>query len=206
MARARGLSIRDFAGRAGVAPGTIKRIFEMASPSVQGSTYRKVAEALGMSPLELDTVWRGASVPQQGRRGIPVINKAPAGIGEFTDMEFDRGVAAFDDTYLPASLCPGDDTAYATWVHGDSMMPEYRHGDLVVCSPREAIEGRVKDGDVVCVRLDSANDHENCIKRVYDRGAEVELVSDNRAYKPRLVKKESIVRMAKVWAKITFYS
>lgn len=203
----RNIGVTEFYVRAGISWETLRRALKSeTNEGMHSSTYRAIANTLGMTPEELDEEWKRPDiVPQQQGPGIPIINKAPAGVGEYTDLGFDNGVGAYDDAYLPRSLCPGDDLAFAVWVVGDSMIPEFRAGDLLVCSPRAAMEGRIQDGDVVCVRFTSEKDDENCVKRVYDRGAEVELVSDNRQYRPMIVPKEHIARMAKVVKRITSY-
>src|SRR6185295_16344626 len=77
----------------------------------------------------------------------PLINKVAAGYPtEFTDLGYPARVA---DEYVSA---PGvtDADAFAARVVGDSMMPLYREGDIVVFSP----ERDTKDGDDCFVRLE----------------------------------------------------
>jgi phage repressor protein C with HTH and peptisase S24 domain len=76
---------------------------------------------------------------------VPVINKVAAGYpADFTDMSYPRGVA---DDYVG---CPDvqDKDAFAARVHGDSMTPKYREGDIVIfspgASPAEGITGLYK--------------------------------------------------------------
>ena len=70
---------------------------------------------------------------------VPVINKVAAGYPtEFTDLGYPARVA---DEYVAV---PGvhDADAFAARVCGESMLPEYREGDVVVFSPMlDAVHG-----------------------------------------------------------------
>jgi|GEM_PF-5778059 len=80
------------------------------------------------------------------------------------------------------------------------MLPAFAPGEVCVCSPNTPIE----DGDAVYVRFGAERDSECTFKRVYDlQDGRVELRADNTNYKPLIVRKEHIVRMSYVAAKIT---
>lgn len=137
---------------------------------------------------------------------IPIVGQAPAGVGSYLGNGIEAGTSEYDDDpTLPRSLCPHDETAFAVWVTGESMQPEFQEGDLVVCSPLLAEEGLVKEGDAVHVRLGSKYDHENCIKRIANFDDIVVLVSDNTKFPPRFISRKDIDRMAKVVKKIRTY-
>jgi phage repressor protein C with HTH and peptisase S24 domain len=81
---------------------------------------------------------------------VPVVNKVSAGYPrDFTDMGYPARVA---DEYVPAPgpTDPADRDRFAARVHGDSMSPEYREGDVVVFSA----VAEPKSGDDCFVRLD----------------------------------------------------
>lgn len=129
---------------------------------------------------------------------VPLINKVAAGYPrEFTDMGYPARAA---DEYV---RCPDidDPDAFAARVVGDSMMPEYREGDIVVFSPLRAI----KSGMDCFARLEP--DGETTFKRVFfesDAGDEgvkfegdasgvrVRLQPLNPAYPPRVVAREAV--------------
>jgi transcriptional regulator with XRE-family HTH domain len=129
-------------------------------------------------------------------REIPLINKVAAGYPrEFTDLGYPARVA---DEYVRA---PGidDPDAFAARVVGDSMLPEYREGDIVVFSALRP----VKSGMDCFARLEP--DHETTFKRVYfekgqrDRGTEgqseeemIRLQPLNPAYAARVVRREEV--------------
>lgn len=89
---------------------------------------------------------------------VPLINSVAAGYPrEFTDLGYPARVAS---EYV---RCPDltDTDAFATRVVGDSMMPEYREGDIVVFSPARV----VKSGMDCFARIEP--DQETTFKRVF---------------------------------------
>lgn len=89
---------------------------------------------------------------------VPLINKVAAGYPtDFTDLEYPARVA---DEYL---TCPDvtDADAFAARVVGDSMLPDYREGDVIVFSPQRA----PAEGSDCFVRL--MPDHHTTFKRVF---------------------------------------
>ncbi len=99
-----------------------------------------------------------ARAPEAVSRRVPLINKVAAGYPQgFTDLDYPARVA---DDYV-AALGIDDPDAFAATVCGDSMLPEYREGDVIVFSPNAA----VSDGDDCFVRIEP--DHETTFKRVF---------------------------------------
>lgn len=118
---------------------------------------------------------------------VPIINKVSAGYPrDFTDLSYPRGVA---DDYVS---CPDlhDDQAFAARVHGDSMCPKYRAGDIVVFSPGTA----VRNGDDCFVRF---VDGQTTFKRMFFESNEegksvLRLQPRNEKYRPRTVGAEEV--------------
>jgi phage repressor protein C with HTH and peptisase S24 domain len=122
---------------------------------------------------------------------IPVINKVAAGYPtDFTDLSYPRGVA---DEHLS---CPdvADADAFAARVHGESMAPKYREGDLVVFSPAAG----TRDGDDCFVRFANG---QTTFKRVFTEtsgGADlVRLEPRNPHYPVQTVPAEQITGVYK---------
>jgi len=95
-----------------------------------------------------------------GMVGVPVVNKVSAGYPkDFTDMGYPARIA---DEYIPApeSTEGGDRDRFAARVHGDSMLPDYRDGDVVVFSA----VAEPGSGQDCFVRLE---DGKTTFKRVY---------------------------------------
>ena len=125
----------------------------------------------------------GANVERlRSASAIPVINKVSAGYPkDFTDLSYPPRVA---DSYVG---CPDlhDPDAFAARVHGDSMLPKYREGDIVIFSPAAA----PRDGDDCFVRF---ADGQTTFKRAFfetgDGGAPViRLQPRNETYRPQVV-------------------
>jgi SOS-response transcriptional repressor LexA len=201
----RGWSQDELARRSGLHRNTIRKIERTVErpDDVKPTTMTRLAGGFDLSPEELAALHEPPSVAQRigdPRRGIPVINRAPASEPvDYEHMGLDEGIGS---DYVPR-IGSGvhDPTAFAFVVVGQSMSPEFRDGDVVVCSP----ESEIRDGDAAFVRFSSELDETCTFKRVYDRGDEVELVPDNRAMKPFRVSKEQIVRMSRAVAKWVRY-
>jgi phage repressor protein C with HTH and peptisase S24 domain len=123
---------------------------------------------------------------------VPVINKVAAGAaGEFGDLSYPAGVA---DAYVGVPEgAEGLGAAFGVKITGDSMMPEYGEGELIVVGP-----GDPKDGDDCVVRLGPGENFATTFKRVFfvkgkDGEAEgVRLVPLNGAHAERRVKLEEV--------------
>ena len=118
---------------------------------------------------------------------VPVINRVSAGYPkDFTDLSYPKGVA---DDYVG---CPdvADRDAFAARVHGDSMTPKYREGDIVIFSPAAA----PRDGDDCFVRF---ADGQTTFKRVFFETGEggkpvMRLQPRNEKYRPQVVPGDAI--------------
>lgn len=141
-----------------------------------------------LSGVLQDLVERSAgNVEQVATNAVPVINKVSAGYPkDFTDLSYPRGVA---DDYV---ACPdvNDPDAFAARVYGDSMMPKFEEGDIVVFSPA----ANPRNGDDCFVRF--ADGH-TTFKRVFfetDEGgsAVLRLQPRNERYRPQTVRSEDV--------------
>jgi len=126
------------------------------------------------------------------RHRVPVINKVAAGYpSNFTDLDFPARVA---DEYI---ACPqiADPDAFAARVVGDSMLPAYREGDLVIFSPA----ADVTDGSDCFARLEP--DHETTFKRVYfEAGDRIRLQPLNEKYDAATHPREKVAGLYRaVW-------
>ncbi len=160
--------------------GQLRRRIEQALGPVEGSSDDQAA--VNAVAAETPPLYR-----------IPLINKVAAGYPTgFTDLDYPARVA---DSYLS---CPGlnDPDAFAATVVGDSMMPDYREGDIVVFSPA----ADVGDGCDCFVRLEP--DHETTFKRVFfdEGGAVVRMQPLNPQFPPTLRAREQVAGLYRaVW-------
>ena len=156
----------------------------------------KIIEATNSSLDELFSLIEGkpslaTPLPTQGST-VPLIGFAQAGAGGFFD---DAGFPAgqgWDLIDLPAAAGEG---SYALEVQGDSMLPLYRHGDMLVVQPNAA----VRKGDRVVVKTISGE----VMAKVLERrtAAAIELVSLNPDHPLRKLAVGEVEWLARiVWA------
>src|SRR5687767_2975114 len=132
------------------------------------------------------------NVERVSTNAIPVINRVSAGYPrDFTDLSYPKGVA---DDYVG---CPDlhDENAFAARVHGDSMTPKYREGDIVIFSPAKS----PKNGDDCFVRF---QDGHTTFKRVFfesdDKGnPTLRLQPRNEKYRPQIIPSTEITGLYK---------
>ncbi|MGD1887591.1 MAG: helix-turn-helix transcriptional regulator [Cohaesibacteraceae bacterium] len=123
---------------------------------------------------------------------VPLIGFAQAGSGGyFDDAGFPSG-QGWDAVHVPDI---NDEQAYALEINGDSMLPLYRDGDIIVVSPNSNI--RRHDRSVI-----KTLEGEVLAKLIYRRLAtHVELHSLNDSHPPRRIESNQIDWMARiVWA------
>ncbi|WP_457941192.1 S24 family peptidase [Mesorhizobium sp. 10J20-29] len=123
---------------------------------------------------------------------VPLLGFAQAGAGGFFD---DAGFPAgqgWDLIELPAQSGEG---SYALQVQGDSMLPLYRHGDVLVVQPHAA----VRKGDRVVVKTSSGEVMAKVLQR---RTANIiDLVSLNPEHPDRRLDAAEVEWLARiVWA------
>jgi phage repressor protein C with HTH and peptisase S24 domain len=153
----------------------------------------KVMNATGASLEEFMALVRG--VPTRGpgsAAGVPMLGFAQAGAGGyFDDAGFPAG-EGWETIELPAATGDG---AYALRIQGDSMLPLYRDGDVLVVEPA----ARVRVGDRVVVKTAGGEVMAKVLSR---RGpTEIELKSLNPDHPDRLLGTTEIEWVARiVWA------
>jgi len=130
---------------------------------------------------------RAGNVETIGTGVVPVVNRVSAGYPkDFTDLSYPKGSA---DSYVS---CPdvSDPDAFAARVHGDSMTPKYREGDIVIFSPKATL----RSGDDAFVRFD---DGQTTFKRIFfesDEGNQpvIRLQPRNEKYRAQLIPNHKI--------------
>ena len=153
----------------------------------------KVLTATGASLEELvSLILPKSKMAANVARPIPLLGLAQAGAhGYFDDSGFPAG-SGWDHVKLPTIE---DDSAFALQVTGESMLPLYREGDIIVLSPNAP----VRKGDRVVVKTTNG---EVMAKVLNKKGKKVELHSINPAYPPRTIEAHEIDWMTRIiWAK-----
>jgi SOS-response transcriptional repressor LexA len=142
----------------------------------------------GLAPSDANARARRNAVPVSLAVQVPLINRVAAGYPtEFTDLAYPARVA---DEYISVPDLMDPD-AFAARVIGESMLPEYKEGDIVVFSP----ERTPVDGDDCFARLE--RDNETTFKRVYfqtspDGHEHIRLQPLNPAFPARTLPREDI--------------
>ena len=184
----------------------LQKLMQGSSDRVQGAgkngSHTAVLESSTL-PVNLDEAYlsgvlqemvdkSAGNVETVPTNSVPVINRVSAGYPrDFTDLSYPKGVA---DDYVG---CPDvqDKDAFAARVHGDSMQPKYREGDIVIFSPGQS----PRSGDDCFVRFD---DGHTTFKRAFfetdDAGRSViRLQPRNEKYRPQTVQGEQITGLYK---------
>lgn len=193
LAARSGLSASGLAKKAGLDPTTFNRSKRITPDGrMRWPSTESIAKALTATNTTVDTFVSLITDTHPPERAIPLIGLAQAGIGGFFD---DGGFPAghgWDEIGFPAVK---DEHAYALEIAGDSMLPVYRNGDIIIVSPAAPI----RRGDRVVVKT---RDGEVMAKELTRRtGKSVELKSLNADHPERILAAENVVWIARiVWA------
>jgi phage repressor protein C with HTH and peptisase S24 domain len=194
LAERAGLSASALAKRAGLDPTTFnrsKRITPDGRP--RWPSTESVAKALAATGTPVD-VFVGLIGDGSGptTRAVPLIGFAQAGTGGFFDDGGFPVGKGWDEIAFPAV---NDEHAYALEISGDSMMPAYRDGDVIVVSPAAP----VRRGDRVVVKTKKGEIMVKELKRRTSKS--IELQSINAAHPDRSLGVSEVVWIARiVWA------
>jgi phage repressor protein C with HTH and peptisase S24 domain len=156
----------------------------------------KVIEATGSSLDEFLTLVKGLQDRLAERpatpSSVPMLGFAQAGAGGFfDDAGFPVGYG-WELVELPAHTREG---AYALQVQGDSMLPLYRDGDVLIVEPGAT----VRRGDRVVVKTTSGEVMAKVLAR--RTATAIELQSLNPAHPPRTLASGEVEWVARiVWA------
>ena len=126
-------------------------------------------------------------------QSVPLIGFAEAGAGGyFDDGGFPVG-KGWDEVAFPGV---NDDHAYALEISGDSMLPTYRDGDVIVVSPAEP----VRRGDRVVVKTRNGEVMVKELRRQTTK--QVDLKSLNADHPDRTLALDEVAWIQRiVWAK-----
>jgi phage repressor protein C with HTH and peptisase S24 domain len=193
LAERHGLTASGLARAAGLDPTTFNRSKRAGAdgkprwPSTE--SLARALEAVGATFDEFAALL--ASRSGGAGRAIPIVGLARAGEHGFFDEE-GYPVGAEETVRFPGL---GEERVYALEIHGDSMQPVFRAGDVVVVQPGAPVRRgdrvvvRTREGEVMAKQLGRRNDQV------------VELISLNPAYPARTVQAADIDWIARiVWA------
>jgi phage repressor protein C with HTH and peptisase S24 domain len=201
LAERNALSVSGLAKRAGLDSTAFNKSKRRSSdgrprwPSTE--SLSKIIEATRSSLDEFLTLVEGVGrrsdkfLPEQ-KSSVPLLGFAQAGAGGFFD---DAGFPAGQGWDLIELPVKAGDASYALQVQGDSMLPLYRNGDMLIVEPGAT----VRKGDRVVVKTTTG---EVMAKVLHRRNArEIELFSINPAHPVRQVAMTDVEWLARiVWA------
>ena len=194
LAARAGLSPSGLAKRSGLDPTTFNRSKRITPDGrARWPSTESVAKALAATGTTIDTfVDLIHDNARSAVHAVPLIGFAEAGAGGFfDDAGFPVG-KGWDEIGFPSV---NDEHAYALEISGDSMLPAFRRGDIIIVSP----SAPVRRGDRVVVK---SRDGEVMVKELKRKTARsVELQSLNIAHPNRTLAVKDILWMARiVWA------
>jgi len=186
------LSKRDVAKRSGVAVGTITRAEQSEDfRDLHPSNVAAILEALGLTAK----IFMAEAAAEA--MGIPLFDRIPASPPTFVGAAAQRAENAISRKVVQ-TVGVQHPMAYAVTVHGESMSPTYRHGDIVVAQPLD--EKGVINGHVYILWL---HDDDGTMKRVFMKTPEHWLlVPDNPQFAIAGVEPSKITKMDRVVALI----
>ena len=142
--------------------------------------------------LELVDEGVGSKMPVPDALQIPLLGMAQAGVGGF----FDDGGFPVGQGWDEIDFPKGEhDSIYALEVSGDSMLPLYRDGDVLIVAPNAS----VRKGDRVVVKTLEGEVMAKILQR--KTASVIELASLNKEYEDRVFKMKELEWIARiVWA------
>jgi phage repressor protein C with HTH and peptisase S24 domain len=187
------LSPSGLAKRSGLDPTTFNKSKRITPDGrARWPSTESIAKALSATSVSVESFVSLIGESNGAAQAIPLIGLAEAGAsGYFDDAGFPLG-KGWDEIAFPGVT---DERAYALEISGDSMLPTYRDGDVIIVSPAAP----VRRGDRVVVKTRSGEIMVKELKR--QTAKQIELKSLNADHPERTLALEDVVWLARVvWA------
>jgi phage repressor protein C with HTH and peptisase S24 domain len=194
LAARAGLSASGLAKKAGLDPTTFNKSKRVTPDGrARWPSTESLSKALHATGFDIDTFFQLLTDSSRVQmQAVPLIGFAEAGAGGyFDDGGFPVG-KGWDEIAFPAV---NDENAYALEISGDSMLPAYRKGDVIIVSPAAP----VRRGDRVVVKTKKG---EVMVKQLTRKTAKnIELQSLNSDHPDRNLAMSDVLWIARiVWA------
>jgi phage repressor protein C with HTH and peptisase S24 domain len=188
------MSPSGLAKKAGLDPTTFNKSKRITPDGrARWPSTESVAKALAATGVSAEAfIGLISDTARAATQAVPLIGFAEAGAGGyFDDGGFPVG-KGWDEIAFPAV---NDEHAYALEISGDSMLPAYRKGDVIIVSPAAP----VRRGDRVVVKTKKG---EVMVKQLTRKTAKtIELQSLNAAHPDRTLAMPDVLWIARiVWA------
>ena len=187
------LSPSGLAKRSGLDPTTFNKSKRITPDGrARWPSTESLAKALSATSVSIESFVSLIGESNGAAQAIPLIGFAEAGAsGYFDDAGFPLG-KGWDEIAFPGVT---DERAYALEISGDSMLPTYRDGDVIIVSPAAP----VRRGDRVVVKTGSGEIMVKELKR--QTAKQIELKSLSADHPERTLTLEDVVWLARVvWA------
>lgn len=157
LASRHGMTASGLARKAGLDPTTFNRSKRQGSDGrLRWPSTESLAKILHATGATLDEFMGLLTSRSEIARRIPLIGMAQAGDGGFFDDAGFPAGAGWDEIVFPHIA---DENAYALEISGESMLPAYRDGDVVIVSPNSPVRRgdrvvmKTREGEVLAKEL-----------------------------------------------------
>ncbi len=201
LAARHGLSPSKLAILAGLDPTAFNKSKRIGKDGKERwPSTQSIAKALEATEETFESFWAGVSgdiytqLPSSHDRmpTVPLLGFAQAGAGGFFDSGGFPAGQGWDEIRVPSR---DDNGTYALEVSGDSMLPLYRDGDIIIVSPSD----QLRKGDRVVVRTNEGEVMAKVLHRQSEK--QVELHSLNPDHEPIVIMNSNLDWIARIlWA------
>lgn len=157
LASRHGMTASGLARKAGLDPTTFNRSKRQGPDGrLRWPSTESLAKILHATSATLDEFMGLLTSRPKTARRIPLIGMAQAGDGGFFDDAGFPAGAGWDEIVFPHIA---DENAYALEISGESMLPAYRDGDVVIVSPNSPVRRgdrvvmKTREGEVLAKEL-----------------------------------------------------
>ncbi len=157
LATRHSMTASGLARKAGLDPTTFNRSKRQGPDGrLRWPSTESLAKILHATGATLDEFMGLLTSRGEAARRIPLIGMAQAGDGGFFDDSGFPAGAGWDEIVFPQIA---DENAYALEISGESMLPAYRDGDVVIVSPNSPVRRgdrvvmKTREGEVLAKEL-----------------------------------------------------
>lgn len=125
------------------------------------------------------------------KNDVPIVGDAEASANGIIAWDGEGLVRGQIEHWVSRAFSDGDPRAYALRVRGDSMVPRFFPGEIIVAQPREPVQ----DGHYAVVMLTT---DERLVKRVFRTNGGWRLHSENHLYPERTVADDEVVAIHRI--------
>lgn len=144
----RGISQRDMGGRMGVSNVAYGNR-ERGATEITDEWLARFLATINMTRVEFDEIVR--RVPVAATMLPPTIPLYPSLAAAGRRAFVPDDTQEYPTDFIPRATSSQHPQAFACRVDGDSMMPDIRPGEIVICEPVDDEFGEIEDGKVVVV-------------------------------------------------------